>query len=415
MPTSTTFPTKEQITNLIDEIVEGGNYTADELRLLLTNILNSLYEPFYNAASNPAAGSNQTANYKAGSLGKNSSTGRYFVCSSAAASTATWEQISLDKGYQAIVSSTAGLTYTVSGNSAYVLFAGVQITTTINLPLSANSYSGKTVKIYFSPPASNNTSTSPGITFQCPEPAGTYTVQVNTLNDNYYRSNTSIEFLFNGSAWIVSEYNATPQDLDVQSASVTNGGSVSLSKETSISRLTTSLSATVASYTVRLPQDPYTNKSVDIIIPINTTLNYIPTLNVQDSAGAAVSGSPFALAKGQKLSFYFSASWNNISQIIPINTRIQEQTVVNGGTVVVSYNTRYLRLSGAIITSYTVRLPEFVYDGREVTIFSPSTSMTNISIQDFNSTAVATISLGPNYYRNFVYSSTAGAWELIPL
>lgn len=407
--------TRDQIQDLINEIVEGGDYTADELRPLLSIMLGSVYSPFYIGSSNPGSANNQTQNYKAGSLGKNSSTGRYFVCTSSNASSATWEQVSDDKQLQSIVSSVAGQTYTVSSNSAYVLFAGVQITTTINLPLASSSYSGKTVKIYFTPPASNNTSSNPGITFQCPEPTGTYTVQVNTLNDNYYRSNTSIEFLFNGTAWIVSEYNATPQDLDVQSASVTPGGSVSLSKETSISRLTATLSTTVASYTVRLPQDPYINKSVDIIIPVSTSLNYIPTLNVQDSAGTTVSGSPFTLAKGQKLSFYFSASWNNISQIIPINTRVQNQTVVNGGSVVVSYNTRYLKLSGAIISSYTVRLPEFVYDGREVTIFSPSTLMTNIDIQDFNSNPVATISLGPNYYRNFVYNSTAGAWELIPL
>lgn len=147
-------PTKSNLQDLINQIVEGGNYTANELRPLLTYLLNGIYSPFFSASSNPGSGNNQTQTYKAGSLGRNTSTGRYFVCSASDGTTATWEQLTSDRGYQAIAAS-ASSTQTISNNTDVLVYSGSQDGVTLNMPTIANAYTGKRLKIFFSSPASN--------------------------------------------------------------------------------------------------------------------------------------------------------------------------------------------------------------------------------------------------------------------
>jgi hypothetical protein len=269
MPTSTTFPTKDQIENLIEDIVTGGDYTANELRLLLTNILNSLYGPFYNAASNPAAGSNQTANYKAGSLGKNSSTGRYFVCSSAAASTATWEQISLDKGYQAIVG-IASTTYQVSSNTSIVSFSSNQNNVTINLPVAANSYEGKVVRVYFSSPA-----TLGSLTFAVPE-----VVPVTIISATSYTANAFVEFTFRTGSWVVTQYVKTIVNTDFQRITIANNGTGTISPTTATLQLAGS---SIGRYTVIMPTNPYIGKVVKIFTTATSAITTAVDFRLPDN------------------------------------------------------------------------------------------------------------------------------------
>lgn len=245
-------PTKAELQDLINEIVTGGNYTANELRPLLTNLLDGIYSPFYSGSTNPSSGNNQLQLYKTNSLGKNTSTGRYFVCTASSGTTATWEQITNDKGYQAI-SASASSTQTISNNTDVLVYSGSQDGVTLNMPTIANAYTGKRLKIFFSSPASN---TGAGVTIQIPGSPATTLIAAAT-----YTANSIVEFMSNGSTWVITQYSVAVPDVSLQKVTISNNGSVTISKNTSDLLLNGS---SIARYTVTLPTEAYIGKTVKI-------------------------------------------------------------------------------------------------------------------------------------------------------
>lgn len=261
--------TRDQIQDLINQIVAGGNYTANELRPLLSIVLGSIYSPFFNNTPNPSASNNQTQNYKTGSLGKNSSTGRYFVCSNATATTATWEQISLDKGYQAIVG-IASTTYQVSSNTSIVSFSSNQNNVTINLPVAANSYEGKVVRVYFSSPA-----TLGSLTFAVPEVS-----PITVIPATSYTANAFVEFTFRTGAWVVTQYVKTIVDTDFQRITIANNGTGTISPTTATLQLAGS---SIGRYTVIMPTNPYIGKVVKIFTTATSAITTAVDFRLPDN------------------------------------------------------------------------------------------------------------------------------------
>jgi hypothetical protein len=296
--------TQQQIQDLINQIVPDGNYTADELRSLLSNILNSIYSPVYNAGSNPGTQLNQTLNYKAGSLGKNSATSRYYLCLAADASTATWEQISLDKQHQSI-SATASQTYQVSSNVSIVSYSGSQSSVTVNLPTAANSYQGKVVRVYFSSPASTS---GLGVTFAVPE-----LVPITLLPANVYTSNAFVEFTFVNTGWVLTQYVPTVSDFGFQGLFPVNGGTGTMFSDTYLLSLSSISPATFTTYSVLLPANPYLGKVVKIQTTSNVTS--IATLTVKRSDGTTIASG--AISANQAVEFIYSGtSWIKVAPTI---------------------------------------------------------------------------------------------------
>ena len=293
----TSSPTKDQIINQVDQIQPDGNYTANELRVLLGNIVGSLYGPFYSATSNPSTSNNQTQNYKTGSLGKNSSTGRYFVCSSATASAATWEQISLDRGIQNVLYTSSGQSISISNNSSVVIYSGTQDNTTMNLPASDSCYTGKRIKVFFSSPAQN---TGLGVSFFMsgnPTP-----ISINGFTQNQYSSSSTLDFVFNGSNWSVCQVSSLI-DTGVQLITgPSNGGTTTILSDTYILRF--ALTSTIASHTVVLPASAYTGKVVKIMVTSSTFS--ITTLNVNRSDGTLLGST--ALGPAQAIEVYYTGT-----------------------------------------------------------------------------------------------------------
>ena len=298
----TSSPTKDQITNQVDQIQPDGNYTANELRGLLSNIVGSLYSPFYSATSNPSTSNNQTQNYKTGSLGKNSSTGRYFVCSSATASAATWEQVSIDLGIQNVSYTTAGQSQSISNNRAVVIYSGTQDNTTMNLPAADSCYIGKRIKVFFSSPAQN---TGLGVRFFM---SGDVTpISINGFTQNQYSSSSTLDFVFNGSNWSVCQVSSLI-DTGVQVVQgPSSGGTTTILSDTYILRFV--LTGTIASYTVVLPASAYTGKVIKIMVPSSSFT--ITTLNVNTSNGALLDDTPLGPTQAIEV-YYTGTGWNKV-------------------------------------------------------------------------------------------------------
>jgi len=195
--------TQSQIQALINQIQTGASYTANALNTLMNNLLGTIFSPFYSAAGKPDTLSNQTQGFKAGSLGVDTNNDRIYACSSSTDSTATWDQITQDRAVSSIVASIGG-TLTLNDSDAFVTYSGSQDGVTVNLPVAANSYSGKIVKVYFDAVSTSG----PGVEFVVPE-LSPYTV----LFANVYQNNNVIDFIFDGSTWAGYFSSASGQDL----------------------------------------------------------------------------------------------------------------------------------------------------------------------------------------------------------
>lgn len=297
-------PTKADLQSLVDQIVTGGDYTAAELRPLLTNLLDSIYSPFFSGTSNPASANNQVQNYKAGSFGFNTVNGRYFVCSAADGTTATWNQITNDKGYQAIVG-VASTSYQIAVNASIVSFSGVQNAVTLNLPLASKSYQGKVVRIYFSSPAST---TGLGVTFAVQEAP-----PVTLLAANVYTSHAFVEFTFVGSNWVLTQYVPTVSDFGFQGLLPSNGGTGTVLADTYLVNLTALLATAFTTYNVLLPANPYLGKVVKIQTSTNVTS--IATLTVKRSDGTTIASG--AIGANQAVEFiYNGTAWTKVAPTI---------------------------------------------------------------------------------------------------
>ena len=294
--------TRDQIQDLINQIVAGGSYTADELRPLLSIVLGSIYGPFYSATSNPSTSNNQTQNYKTGSLGKNSSTGRYFVCSSATASAATWEQVSIDLGIQNVNYTSAGQSQSISNNRAVVIYSGTQDNTTVNLPAADSCYTGKRIKVFFSSPAQN---TGLGVSFfmsGSPTP-----ISINGFTQNQYSSSSTLDFVFNGSNWSVCQVSSLIDTGYQNIVSPSNGGTTTAVSDTHILRFT--LTATVAAHSVVLPAIAYIGKVIKIMVTSSTFS--ITSLDVKRSDGTSIGVTALGPAQAIEL-FYTGTGWSKV-------------------------------------------------------------------------------------------------------
>jgi hypothetical protein len=298
-------PTKADLQALVDQIVTGGDYTANELRPLLTNILDSIYSPFFSSGSNnPANGNNQVQNYKAGSFGVNTSTSRYFVCSAADATTATWDQITIDRGYQAIVG-VVSTAFQIAPNTSIVSFSGVQDSVTIRLPIASKSYLGKVVRIYFSSPAST---TGLGVTFTVPEVS-----PITLLAANVYTSHAFVEFTFTAGGWVLTQYVPTVSDFGFQGLLPANGGTGTILADTYLLNLTALSATAFTTYNVTLPATPYLGKVIKIQTSTNVTS--IATLNVRRPDGTILASG--AMAANQAVEFIYSGlAWVKVAPTI---------------------------------------------------------------------------------------------------
>lgn len=299
-------PTKTDLQTLINQIVTGGNYTANELRPLLTNLLDGIYSPFFSASSNPGSGNNQTQTYKAGSLGRNTSTGRYFVCSAADGTTATWERLTNDIGYQQINAS-ASTAYQISTNTSIVSFSGSQNTVTINLPTAVNSYLGKVVRIYFTSPASTSGN---GVTFAVPE-----TSPVTLLAANVYTAHAFVEFTFTASGWALTQYVPTVSSFGYQAPTITGGSSgatLTVLPDTYLVNLIAFSATTLATYIIRLPENPFLGK----IVKIQTNPNaQVTALTVNRFDGTLVTTATLNVNQGIEVVFNGN-SWVRVAPTI---------------------------------------------------------------------------------------------------
>lgn len=289
-------PTKSNLQDLINQIVEGGNYTANELRPLLTYLLNGIYSPFFSASSNPGSGNNQTQTYKAGSLGRNTSTGRYFVCSASDGTTATWDQLTSDRGYQAIAAS-ASSTQTINNNTDVLVYSGSQNGVTLNMPTIANSYTGKRIKIFFSSPASN---VGTGVTIQIPGSPATTLLAAAT-----YTANSIVEFMSNGSTWVLTQYSIAVPDVSLQRVTIVNNGTTVISKNTSHLLLNGS---SIGRYNVTLPVEAYVGK----VVTIFTSATAAVTTGVEfrnPVTAALIISVPMAVSRSIDFIYEGSDSW----------------------------------------------------------------------------------------------------------
>jgi hypothetical protein len=183
--------TQSQIQNSIDQIQTNANYTANQLRPLLTSLLGSVYSPFYINSLPPTAVDNQTSGYKAGSFGVDTTTNRYYVCQYSDENTATWFQITLDKGVE-IINANDSTVYTLQPDDALVIYNGSQTSVTVELPTTSNIYPGKKITVYF-----QIVTTGTGVAFYCPE-----LVPYTVLGPETFVQGSTIDFVFNGSTWV---------------------------------------------------------------------------------------------------------------------------------------------------------------------------------------------------------------------
>lgn len=137
------MPTTASILTAIGQIITGAKYKANQMRPLLQNIFN-VSSSFYTGNLNPGASNDNTQNYRAGSLGRNTANGRLFICRDATTGAAVWEQISKDF----LVVNTAmteGGTSTLGETTSQLNLSGTVNDYTVTLP--PNPYGGKEVCI----------------------------------------------------------------------------------------------------------------------------------------------------------------------------------------------------------------------------------------------------------------------------
>ena len=142
------MPTVASILTSIGEIITGAKYKANQMRPLLQNIFN-VSTAFYSGTSDPSSSNDNTQNYRVGSFGRNTATGRYFICINANTGAAVWDSINDDSLYSeatfvdgsttAIPFRTAFFRASASGSVDEAVFT---------LPIAA--YYGKTVEIFAS-------------------------------------------------------------------------------------------------------------------------------------------------------------------------------------------------------------------------------------------------------------------------
>lgn len=139
------MPTSASILTAIGEIITGAKYKANQMRPLLENIFN-VSSSFYSGATDPVTSNDNTQNFRVGSFGRNTSTGRYFICANAATGNAVWQNLNDDFAFnQATI--TDGSTTSIPARTAYFTANGSGIIDEAIIKLPPPTYLGKTVEI----------------------------------------------------------------------------------------------------------------------------------------------------------------------------------------------------------------------------------------------------------------------------
>ena len=139
------MPTSASILTAIGEIITGAKYKANQMRPLLQNIFN-VSSSFYSGTSDPGSSNDNTQNYRIGSLGRNTNTGRYFICVNANTGAAVWDSLN-DDFLVSEATFADGSTTIMPFRTAYFIAttSGSVDEAVFQLPLP--SYAGKSVKI----------------------------------------------------------------------------------------------------------------------------------------------------------------------------------------------------------------------------------------------------------------------------
>jgi hypothetical protein len=143
--------TQAQIQVLIDQIVTGANYKANQMNPLLTDILTSAYGPMFIDTAPPTPNEDETGGYRPGSVAYDTSSKRFYICKAATAGAADWVLIPSDANYEYKLYSSAGDGMTLLQNTSVFKAdnndLAVNLGCYVNLP--ANPYRGKVVILYF--------------------------------------------------------------------------------------------------------------------------------------------------------------------------------------------------------------------------------------------------------------------------
>lgn len=142
------MPTSASILTAIGEIITGAKYKANQMRPLLQDIFN-VCSSFFSGTSNPGSSNDNTQNYRLGSLGRNTNTGRYFICANANTANAVWDNINNDFLYSTATFAD-GSTTVIPFKTAYFKATGSGSIDEATFKLPVPTYVGKTVEIYVS-------------------------------------------------------------------------------------------------------------------------------------------------------------------------------------------------------------------------------------------------------------------------
>jgi hypothetical protein len=143
--------TQAQIQVLINQIVTGANYRANQMNPLLTDILTAAYGPMFIDNAPPTVSEDETGGYRPGSVAYDTLSQRFYICKDATAGAADWVLIPSDANYEyksyANPSEGISLGQNTSVFKAYNTNTVVNITCSVSLP--ADPYAGKVVILYF--------------------------------------------------------------------------------------------------------------------------------------------------------------------------------------------------------------------------------------------------------------------------
>lgn len=138
--------TQAEIQELIDVIQPNSNYSANQMRYLLTQMLDfGTFWTSSTAGDTPTVTDDETEGYKAGSIGYNSNNSRSYICSDPTEGAAVWTLLTEDKGLQVLTMTNGATVQSLDTSTRINLTASVS---TYTLKLPANPYTGKTVSVF---------------------------------------------------------------------------------------------------------------------------------------------------------------------------------------------------------------------------------------------------------------------------
>lgn len=302
--------TQAQIQNLIDQITTGTDYTADEMRPLLTQLLSAAYGPMYIAAVAPSATTDEASGYRPGSVGYDTQTQRYYICQSALAGNAVWILIPVDSKFEPVAYTANSQDYLLQTNTTIVKVTSSTFDSCL-LRLPANPFNGKTVVVYFSFPQTQ---------FTFADSVGTI---VNGGNVLTIPAGQQFTFTYSGTAWeIVGINNTTAGTLS--GVDIEENGT-NIVSDTTFINFTGAVNVTPSTTGVEV--EVLTNAGID----------------VQDDSSTVKSSAQFINFTGSNI----AATANGLGADIAVNPTI----TIRKENAVISTTCNEIRFKGSIFTT----------------------------------------------------------------